>query len=62
MIKADGTDFCVEGNTEELIQDFGGICIALLDIEFKVDDLLDIVNQAKNLYEEHKIDIQRIED
>lgn len=62
MIKADGTDFWVEGDMEEVIQDFGGICITLLDSEFKVDDLLDIVNRAKVLYEEHKKDIQRIED
>ena len=62
MIKADGEEFWIEGEKEEIIQEFGGICLTFLHNGFSIDDLVDIVNQSKGIYEECKDEIEDIED
>lgn len=62
MIKADGVEFWIEGKEEKIIQEFGGICLILLHNGFSINDLVDIVNQSKGIYEECKDEIEDIED
>lgn len=62
MIKAKGEDFWIIGTEEELLEEFGGICLTFIHNGFEVNDLLNVINKSSGIYQECKDEIIDVDD
>ena len=62
MIKAKGEDFWIVGTEEELLEEFGGICLTFIHNGFEVNDLLNVINKSDDIYQDCKDEIIDIDD